>query len=259
MNTPPAKKKGFVAIIDDDEAARLSISQMLKLRGYGVETFDSGESALMWSGLIQTDCVITDVKMPGMDGEQFLAEVIKLQNFPPVIMITGHGDISMAVRTLKAGAYDFVEKPFDENVLLAGVQRAVEKTRLSRERMIGKSAVMLKVYEQIEFVAKSNAPVLICGETGVGKELVARAIHNESSRTQGPFVPVNAGALPETMLESELFGHAKGAFTGADSDRDGKLVTSSGGTLLLDEVETLSESSGGWPGSSVGERQSSKS
>jgi len=249
-----------VVVIDDDEAARVSIGQMLKLRGYKIEVFSSAESALAWTGIRSAGCIISDVKMPGMDGESFLKEMTGAVTGPPVIMITGHGDISMAVRTLKSGAYDFVEKPFEEDILLASVQRAVEKSRLrwesedlrrqiniltpgeeGRYGMVGKSKPMQLVYEQIEFVARSHAPVLICGETGVGKELVARAIHNKSSRAQGPFVPVNAGALPETMLESELFGHAKGAFTGADCERDGKLVTSSGGTLLLDEVETLSE------------------
>jgi two-component system C4-dicarboxylate transport response regulator DctD len=174
-------------------------------------------------------------------------------------MITGHGDISMAVRCLKSGAYDFVEKPFEDEVLVACVSRACENTALKRESrelrrrlerfepaqdgrhgMVGRSRPMLDLYAQVEAVAKSSASVLIMGETGSGKELVARAIHDLSPSSTGPFVPVNAGALPETMLESELFGHAKGAFTGAVSDRDGKLLTASGGTLLLDEVECLS-------------------
>ena len=165
----------------------------------------------------------------------------------------------MAVRCLKKGAYDFVEKPFEDDVLLASVTRAVERTRLRREGeemrgrlqampqegdgrfgMIGRSRTMQDIYESIQVAAGTDAPVLICGETGTGKELVARAIHAESRRAEGPFVPVNAGALPEATLESELFGHARGAFTGAEADRNGKLVTASGGSLLLDEVESLS-------------------
>lgn len=251
--------QGKVVLIDDDDAARISIRQMLRLRKYEVEVFASAEAALAWPGLPEVDCIMTDVKMPGMDGEQFLAEVIRRGFPPPVIMITGHGDVSMAVRCLKNGAYDFVEKPFEDDVLLASVARAVEKTGLRRESnelrkrlhmtpsgedgrfaLVGRSRPMQDVYEQIEVFAKSSAPVLITGETGVGKELVARAIHAQSNCADGPFVPVNAGALPETTLESELFGHARGAFTGAESDRDGKLVAASGGTLLLDEIESIS-------------------
>jgi two-component system C4-dicarboxylate transport response regulator DctD len=251
--------KETVAVIDDDEAARLSIGQMLRLRGYKTLAFDSAESALGRPELENADCVVTDVKMPGMGGEAFLAECAKRGFFAPIIMITGHGDISMAVRCLKSGAYDFVEKPFEDEVLVACVSRACENTALKRESrelrrrlerfepaqdgrhgMVGRSRPMLDLYAQVEAVAKSSASVLIMGETGSGKELVARAIHDLSPSSTGPFVPVNAGALPETMLESELFGHAKGAFTGAVSDRDGKLLTASGGTLLLDEVECLS-------------------
>ena len=249
----------MIVVVDDDEAARASIGQMLRLRRFRVETFASAETALSWPGLDFADCAIVDVKMPGMDGEQFLAQIVG-RGGPPVIMITGHGDVSMAVRCLKAGAYDFVEKPFEDDVLLACVARGVEKTALRREGerlrrrlqalspeedgrfgMLGRGRAMRAVYEQVAVAAGSDAPVLIVGETGVGKELVARAIHGASRRGEGPFVPVNAGALPEAMLESELFGHARGAFTGADRDRDGKLVSASGGTLLIDEVESLSQ------------------
>jgi DNA-binding NtrC family response regulator len=160
---------------------------------------------------------------------------------------------------LKSGAYDFVEKPFEDDVLLACIARAAERTALQRESdelrkrlkmlspeedgrfgMVGRSRIMQDIYEQIEVVAKSDVPVLITGETGVGKELVARAVHAQSARSKGPFVPVNAGGLTETILESELFGHARGAFTGAETERDGKFVTASGGTLLLDEIESIS-------------------
>jgi len=249
----------LIVVVDDDEVARHSIGQMLRLRGWTVEAFSSAEAALAWPGLADAACVITDVKMPGMDGEEFLAEVRARPGAPPVVMITGHGDIAMAVRCLKAGAFDFVEKPFDDDVLLAYVAKAGEQSRLVREAsdlrrkltlfspgedgrfgMVGRSRAMQDVYAQIEAAARSDAPVLITGETGVGKELVARAIHAQCGRARGPFVPVNAGALPETMLESELFGHARGAFTGAIGEREGKLVTASGGTLLLDEIETIS-------------------
>ena len=248
-----------IAVIDDDEAARLSIGQMFQLRKYKVKVFSSAEATLAWSGLANVDCIVTDVKMPGMDGEEFLDEFKRRGYEIPIIMITGHGDISMAVRCLKDGAYDFVEKPFEDDFLLASVRRAVEKVALQRESkelkkklqrfsldedgfqgMIGKSRVMQDVYEQIQVVAKSDYPALIYGETGTGKELAARAIHDCSIRKDGPFIAVNAGALPENMMESELFGHAKGAFTSADSKRDGKLIMASGGSLLLDEVESIS-------------------
>jgi len=248
-----------IVVIDDDEAARHSIGQMLRLRGWQPEVFSSAEAALAWPGMAEAMCIITDVKMPGMDGEEFLAHVTAMAAAPPVVMITGHGDIAMAVRCLKAGAFDFAEKPFDDDVLLAYVAKAVEKSRLVREArdlrrrlrlcspgedgrfgMIGRSRAIQEVYAQVEAAARSDVPVLLLGETGVGKELVARAIHAQSRRSNGPFVPVNAGALPETMLESELFGHAKGSFTGAVEQREGKLVMASGGTLLLDEIETIS-------------------
>ncbi len=253
------RENATIVVIDDDEAARHSIGQMLTLRGWAVEVFSSAEAALAWPGLRDAMCIVTDVKMPGMDGEEFLAHVMALSGAPPVVMMTGHGDIAMAVRCLKTGAFDFAEKPFDDDVLLAYVSKAVEQTRLVREAtdhrrrltlispgedgrfgMIGRSRAMQDVYAQVDAAARADVPVLISGETGVGKELVARAIHALSPRARGPFVPVNAGALPETMLESELFGHTKGAFTGAMGERDGKLVAASGGTLLLDEIETIS-------------------
>lgn len=247
-----------IAVVDDDEAARSSIGQMLRLRHYRASVFSSAEAALAWPGLPDVDCIVTDVKMPGMDGEEFLGEIVR-RGFPPaVVIITGHGDISMAVRCLKAGAYDFVEKPFEDDVLLASIARAVERSALRRETeslrrrlelmapeedgrfgLIGRSTAMQDLFHQIDAAARSDAPVLIWGETGSGKELVARAIHARSARRAGPLVAVNAGALAEPLLESELFGHARGAFTGAVAPRQGKLVAAHTGSLLLDEIESL--------------------
>ncbi len=249
----------LIVVVDDDEGARRSIGQMLRLRSYRVREFPSAEAALDWPELDGAACIITDVKMPGMGGEELLAQTVQRPGAPPVVMITGHGDVAMAVRCLKTGAFDFVEKPFDDDVLMAYVKKAVEQRRLVREAeelrrrltllspegdgrygMVGRSRAMQEVYALIEAAARSDAPVLILGETGAGKELVARAIHAESGRASKPFVPVNAGALPEAMLESELFGHSKGSFTGAVGDREGKLVSASGGTLFLDEIESIS-------------------
>jgi two-component system C4-dicarboxylate transport response regulator DctD len=218
----------LIVVVDDDEVTRHSIGQMLRLRGWTVEAFSSAEAALAWPGLADAACVITDVKMPGMDGEEFLAEVRARPGAPPVVMITGHGDIAMAVRCLKAGAFDFVEKPFDDDVLLAYVAKAVEQSRL--------------VHEASDMRRKLT--LFSPGEDGrfgmVGRSRAMQDVYAQSGRARGPFVHVNAGALPETMLESELFGHARGAFTGAVGEREGKLVTASGGILLLDEIETIS-------------------
>jgi two-component system C4-dicarboxylate transport response regulator DctD len=258
MPDAPDAQRPAVAVVDDDEAARSSVGQMLRLRKYRPSTFSSAEAALAWPGLPDVDCIVTDVKMPGMDGEEFLGEVVRRGFPPPVVIITGHGDVSMAVRCLKAGAYDFVEKPFEDDVLLASIARAVEKSALRRETdrlrrrlaelspeqdgrfgLVGRSPVMQDLFQQIEAAARSDAPVLIWGETGTGKELVAHAIHTQSARAAGPIVALNAGALAEPLLESELFGHAKGAFTGAVAPRQGKLVAASTGSLLLDEIESL--------------------
>jgi DNA-binding NtrC family response regulator len=194
----------LVAVVDDDETARHSIAQMLRLRGFAVEPFPSAEGVLSWPGLGGAACVVSDVKMPGMDGERLLAELRARPDAPPVIMVTGHGDVAMAVRCLKAGAFDFVEKPFDDDVLVAHVERAAEQSALRGEAgelrrrlsllapcedgchgMVGASRPMQEVYAQVDAAARSTVPVAIVGETGTGKELAARAMHATSARSSG--------------------------------------------------------------------------
>jgi len=255
----PAAASLPVVLVDDDDELREVLVELLAEHGYEVWPFDAAEAALASPRLAEAGVVLSDVRMPGMDGEALLTAVSERHPDLPVVMITAHGEVPMAVRCLHQGAWDFLQKPFDETVLLAAVKRAVQHTVIRREHealsarlerppreddgafgMVGTSASMQELYRQIQLVAPSEAPVLLRGETGSGKELVARAIHDQSPRSAGPFVAVNAGALPEGLLESELFGHSKGAFTGAVAKREGRLASASRGTLLLDEVEGLS-------------------
>jgi two-component system C4-dicarboxylate transport response regulator DctD len=248
-----------VVLVDDDDDLREVLAELLAEQGYEVLELGTAEEALSSPRLGEAGVVLSDVRMPGMGGEALLSELQERHPELPVVMLTAHGDVPMAVRCLREGAYDFLQKPFDETVLLAAVRRAMEHTVIRREHaeltarlarpaldddgaygMVGTSPAMRELYRQIQLVAPSEAPVLLRGETGSGKELVARAIHAQSPRSGGPFVAVNAGALPEGLLESELFGHSKGAFTGAVHKRAGRLASASRGTLLLDEVESLS-------------------
>jgi len=250
---------GLVVLVDDEELALLTMEELLVAKGYEVRSFTSAVTALAWPSLEAADAIVTDVRMDEMDGEQFLAALAPRELEAPVVVVSGHANVAMAVRCLKNGAYTFQEKPLKIDLFLAAVGRAVEKAKLRKEArelrerlrelsrdqdgrlgMIGKCRAILDMYEKISVVAPSLAPVLIYGETGTGKELVARAIHDSSPRSDGPFVAVNAGALPEAIMESELFGHTRGAFTGAQSARDGKILASSGGTLFLDEIECIS-------------------
>ena len=247
-----------VMVVDDDRYLLMAIDQTLSLNGYAVDTFASPVEALEQLDKKEYAAVVTDIKMPVMDGLQFLNHVKAADRELPVIMITGHGDIALAVTAIQGGAYDFLQKPVDEDVLLACLVRAMEKRRLVLENrrlslslaeqrqdltrfygLIGNHPAMHKLYDIIKAVAAESDPVMIYGETGTGKELVARAIHEIGSRAGQPFVAVNMGAMPAEMMESEFFGHLKGAFTGALQRKIGKFEYAGEGTLFLDEICSL--------------------
>ncbi len=249
------QSKGQVFLIDDDADMRAATAQWLELAGYRVRVFVDAPSALAAIDADLDGVVVTDVRMPKMDGMAFLARLVALDRDLPVILVTAHGDVQMAVEAMRRGAYDFIEKPFEPERLLDIIQRAGEKRRLVLEnrelrrrlngpddiaqRLIGNCPAIRRLREEILDIAATDAPVLIHGETGTGKEVVARCLHDFSTRQQGRYVAVNCGALPENMYESELFGYEKGAFTGADRQRIGRFEYANGGTLLLDEIGTM--------------------
>ncbi len=244
--------KPTVLIVDDEAGVRSALGGVLRDEGYAVEAVDSGEACLDRVTRAPFDVIILDIWLPGMDGLATLARLRDRRVDAPVVMISGHGNIESAVRAIKMGAFDFVEKPLslDKTVLVVG--NAVRQRRLEAENralratvdrrltMVGESYVMTQLREQVAMAAPTNGRVLIFGENGTGKELVARSIHHLSRRRTGPFVEVNCAAIPEELIESELFGHVKGAFTGAVADRRGKFETSDGGTLFLDEIGDMS-------------------
>lgn len=244
-----------IILLDDDDYLRTALEQTFELGGLQVQAYASAPGPLNdlptdWSGV-----VVSDIRMPGMSGLELLDHLQKQDTHLPVVLITGHGDVSLAVEAMRSGAYDFIEKPFANEVLLDSVHRALEKRRLVLEnrslrlaladqkllgeRVLGSSSAAQRLREQINSIAAIQADVLLWGETGSGKEVVARAIHDLSSRHDKPFVAINAGALAESVIESELFGHEAGAFTGALKRRIGKFEYANGGTLFLDEIESM--------------------
>ena len=241
-----------ILIVDDERAIQKTLRGVLEDEGYRVSVAGSAQEALTRLQDESPDLVFLDIWMPGIDGLEALAEFKRIRPETAVVMISGHGTIETAVKATKLGAYDFIEKPLSLEKILLAATRALDHGRLEREnrdlreqlgrgqRIVGKSRVIEELRQQIAIAAPSNGRVLIHGENGVGKELVARAIHAQSARRDGPFVEVNCAAIPEELIESELFGHERGAFTGAVSRRRGKFELADGGTLFLDEVGDMS-------------------
>ncbi len=249
------EQKAKVIFIDDEKHIRMANQQTLELAGYDVQCFSSADTVLPLLSLEWTGVVVSDIKMPGISGLEFLEKVQLIDRDIPVILVTGHGDITMAVGAIQDGAYDFVEKPFAAEKLIETVRRAIEKRALTLEnrtlrleleardvpgpRIIGRTLAMQKLRATIAQVSDAAADVLVWGETGTGKELISRSLHEQSSRADKNFVAINCGAVPENLIESELFGHEAGAFTGAQERRIGKLEHANGGTLFLDEIESM--------------------
>ncbi|HKV24525.1 MAG TPA: sigma-54 dependent transcriptional regulator [Candidatus Acidoferrum sp.] len=244
--------KPHILIVDDEAGIRESLALILKDEGYQVETVGSAEEALQRAAAGDLEVILLDVWLTGMDGLEALSRLQATPRPPAVIMISGHGTIETAVRATKLGAFDFIEKPLSLEKIIVLVRNAVQQRRLEEEnvllrsqlthryQVIGDSVPMKALRQQIAVTAPTNGRVLIYGESGTGKELVAHALHAASLRSKGPFVEVNCAAIPEELIESELFGHIKGSFTGASEDKVGKFQKADGGTLFLDEVGDMS-------------------
>ena len=244
-----------ILLIEDDEDVRRSTMQALNLAGFEVEPFGSAEIARAHIGFGAPVIVVCDVRLPGLSGTEWLPQIRTIDAELPVVLITGHGHVPMAVQAMREGAYDFIEKPFTSERLLAVVRHAVERRQLTLQvrslrdaledrhgiqaALIGRSAQMQQVRRTVMTLAETSADVLIYGETGTGKELVARCLHDHSARRREHFVPLNCGGLPESLADSELFGHEVGSFTSANRLRVGKFEYANGGTLFLDEIESM--------------------
>ncbi|MDP3112594.1 MAG: sigma-54 dependent transcriptional regulator [Thermodesulfovibrionales bacterium] len=244
--------KPTVLIVDDEEGIRESLSGILEDEGYDILTAKSGEEAIKMLGESSPDLVLLDIWLTGMDGIQTLKEIKAIKPDVPVIMISGHGNIELAVKAAKMGAYDFLEKPLSLEKVVLVAKRALEKRTLEMEnivlkenlikkwKLVGESQKIKEVKEQVEMAARSNSRVLIFGESGTGKEVVARLLHEKSTRNEKPFIEVNCAAIPQELIESEMFGHEKGSFTGAFEKKNGKFELADKGTLYLDEIGDMS-------------------
>src|SRR5215469_2052585 len=243
-----------ILIIDDEKAIRKTLSEILSYEGYKIDEAGDGEEGLKKVKEKEYDVILCDIKMPKLDGIEFLEKTKEINPDIPVIMISGHGTIETAVEAVKKGAYDYISKPPDLNRLLITIRNAMDKTTLVAEAkvlkrkvskvqdMVGASTPIHKIKETIEKVAPTEARILVTGENGVGKELVARWVHEKSNRATGPLIEVNCAAIPSELIESELFGHEKGSFTSAVKQRIGKFESAHGGTLFLDEIGDMSHS-----------------
>lgn len=241
-----------ILIIDDERAIRKTLGEILSYEGYKIEEASDGEEGLKKFKEKAFDVVLCDIKMPKLDGIEFLDKAREANPDVPIIMISGHGTIETAVEAVKKGAFDYISKPPDLNRLLITLRNAMDKTSLVTEtkvlkrrvskvqEMIGEASAIQRIKDTIEKVAPTEARVLITGENGVGKELVARWLHEKSNRANGPLVEVNCAAIPGELIESELFGHEKGSFTSAIKQRIGKFEQANGGTLFLDEIGDMS-------------------
>lgn len=241
-----------ILIIDDERAIRKTLSEILSFEGYKVTEAEDGEKGWEIFNQKNFDVVLCDIKMPKMDGIEFLTKAEESNKDTPIIMISGHGNIETAVDAVKKGAFDYISKPPDLNRLLITIRNAMDRTNLTKETktlkkraykvfdIIGESEPILKIKETIDKVAATEARVLITGANGSGKELVARWLHAKSHRADAPIIEVNCAAIPEELIESELFGHEKGSFTSAIKQRIGKFEQASGGTIFLDEIGDMS-------------------
>lgn len=241
-----------ILIIDDEKSIRRTLREILEYENFKVEEAQDGLEGLTMAQKEKFDIILCDIKMPKMDGMEALEKLMEAAVDAPVVMISGHGNIETAVEAVKKGAYDFIQKPLDLNRLLVTIRNALDKSNLVTETrslkkkisktfdMIGDSAAISNIKEMIEKVAPTDARVLITGENGTGKELVARWLHEKSSRAGAPLIEVNCAAIPSELIESELFGHEKGAFTSAVAQRKGKFENAEGGTIFLDEIGDMS-------------------
>lgn len=241
-----------ILVIDDERSIRNTLKDILGLEGHKVEVAEDGEQGFTMASGTKFDAVFCDIKMPKMDGMEVLDKLRENSPETPIVMISGHGDVDTAVESIKKGAFDYIQKPLDLNRLLVTLRNALDRSNLvvetknlkkkvnSKYKMIGETPGMLKVKELIDRVAPTDARVLITGSNGTGKEAVAHWIHEKSNRASAPFVEVNCAAIPSELIESELFGHMKGSFTGAVKDKAGKFEQADGGTLFLDEIGDMS-------------------